>query len=129
VIVHAPVNRIQQQKEKGAPVDFEWNQALTQYDLWSIPKGAKNYANAMKFIEFASRGDRGAALAKLQPLGPVSRSSFDLLPPERARILPGHPANVDKLVFINSEWWAETGADGKTNIEKNVEMWNRWVLK
>jgi len=129
VIVQAPVNRIQQLKEKGAPVDFTWNQALAQYDLWSIPKGAKNYDNAMKFIEFATRGDRGAALAKLQPVGPVSKSSFGMLPPERASILPGHPSNVDKLVFINSEWWAATDAAGKTNVEKNVELWNRWVLK
>ena len=33
VIVQAPVNRIQQLKEKGASVDFTWNQALAQYDL------------------------------------------------------------------------------------------------
>jgi putative spermidine/putrescine transport system substrate-binding protein len=127
--VQAPVNRIQQLKEKGASVDFTWNQALAQYDLWSIPKGAKNFDNAMKFIEFATRGDRGAALAKLQPVGPVSKSSFGMLSPERATILPGHPSNADKLVFINSEWWAATDASGKTNVEKNVEMWNRWVLR
>lgn len=129
VIVQAPVNRVQQAKEKGAPVDFVWDQALTQYDLWSIPKGAKNYDNAVKFIEFSSRADRGAALAMIQPLGPVSKSSFDLLPPERAQILPAHPSNVDKLVFINSEWWAEKDASGKTNIERNVEMWQQWVLQ
>ncbi len=128
VVTQAPVNRIQQLKESGAPVDFTWNQALTQYDLWAIPKGAKNYDNAVKFIEFASRADRGAALAMLQPLGPVSRSSFDLLPPERARILPGHPDNIDKLMFVDAAWWAQKDAEGKTNIERNVEMWNRWVL-
>jgi putative spermidine/putrescine transport system substrate-binding protein len=129
VVVQAPVNRIQQLKEKGAAVNYTWNQALSQYDLWAIPKGAKNYDNAVKFIEFATRGDRGAALAKLQPVGPVSKSSFDMLPPERAAILPGNPSNVGKLVFINSAWWAATDASGKTNIERNVEMWNKWVLR
>jgi putative spermidine/putrescine transport system substrate-binding protein len=129
VIVQAPVNRIQQLKEKGAPVDFIWDQALTQYDLWAIPKGSPNYDNAVKFIEFASRADRGAELAKLQPLGPVSRSSFSLLPPERVAILPANPAVIDKLVFIDSAWWAKKDDSGKTNIEKNVAMWNRWLLK
>ena len=129
VIAHAPANRIQNIKEQGASVDYEWNQALTQYDLWSIPKGAPNYDNAMRFIEFCSRPDRGAALAMIQPVGPVTRASFALLPPERAAILPGSPENADKLVLINSEWWAKTDASGKTNIEKNIEMWNRWVLQ
>jgi putative spermidine/putrescine transport system substrate-binding protein len=129
VVGQGPINRIQALKEKGAPVDYSWNHALAQYDLWAIPKGTKNYANAVKFIEFATRGDRGAALAMLQPVGPVSRSSFGMLPPERAAILPGNPSNAGKLVFINSTWWASTDASGKTNLERNVDMWNRWVLR
>jgi putative spermidine/putrescine transport system substrate-binding protein len=129
VIVQAPANRIQNIKEQGAKVDYVWNQALTQYDLWSIPKGAKNYDNALRFIEFCSRPDRGAALAMIQPVGPVTKASFGLLPPERAAILPGSPENADKFLLIDSAWWAQTDASGKTNVELNVEMWNRWALQ
>lgn len=128
VIAQAPANRIQNIKEQGADVDYIWNQALTQYDLWAIPKGAPNYENAVKFIEYCSRPEAGAALAMIQPVGPVTAASFDLLPPERAAVLPGSPENADDLVIIDSAWWAEKDADGKTNIEKNVEMWNRFVL-
>ena len=54
---------------------------------------------------------------------------YDLIPVERARILPGHPANIDSLVFINAKWWAQKDESGKSNMVKNIEMWNRWVLK
>ena len=128
VIAQAPANRIQNIKEQGAAVDYVWNQALTQYDLWSIPKNAPNYENAVKFIEYCSRPEAGAALAMIQPVGPVTAASFDLLPPERAAILPRSPENADQLVIIDSAWWAEKNDEGKTNIETNVEMWNRFVL-
>jgi putative spermidine/putrescine transport system substrate-binding protein len=125
----ATLGRIAQLKEQGAPVDFEWNQALIQFDYWAIPKGARNYANAVKFIEFASRPEPLAALAKRQPLGPVNRRSFEFLPTERARMLPSYPENLAKQVFLNAEWWATTDASGKSNIEKNNEMCNAWMLK
>jgi putative spermidine/putrescine transport system substrate-binding protein len=128
VIAHAPANRIQNIKEQGAAVDYLWNQALTQYDLWSIPKGAPNYENALRFIEFASRPEPGAAIAMIQPVGPVTAASFALMPPERAALLPGNPQNADQLLLIDAEWWAQKGPDGKTNIERNIEMWNRWAL-
>jgi len=128
VIAQAPANRIQNIKEQGAEVDYIWNQALTQYDLWSIPKGAPNYHNAMKFIEFASRPEPGAAIAMIQPVGPVTKASFNIIPPERAAILPGNSANADQLLLIDSNWWAQKDASGKTNIERNIEMWSRWSL-
>jgi putative spermidine/putrescine transport system substrate-binding protein len=129
VIAQAPANRIQNIKEQGAEVDYIWNQALTQYDLWSIPKGAPNYDNAMRFIEYCSRPEPGAAMALIQPVGPVTKASFGMIPPERAAILPGSPENADRLVLIDSTWWAETDETGKTNIERNIEMWNRWALQ
>lgn len=128
VIAQAPANRIQNIKEQGASVDYIWNEALTQFDLWSIPKGAPNYENAIKFIEFASRPEPGAAMAMIQPVGPVTPASFALMPPERAALLPGNAENADKLLLIDAAWWAEKGPDGKTNIERNIEMWNRWAL-
>jgi putative spermidine/putrescine transport system substrate-binding protein len=128
VITQAPANRIQNIKEQGAEVDYIWNQALTQYDLWSIPKNAPNYDNAMRFIEYASRPEPGAAIAMIQPVGPVTPAAFSMMPPERAAILPGNAANADSLLLVDAAWWAQKGPDGKTNIERNIEMWNRWSL-
>lgn len=128
VIAAATLGRIAALKEAGAPVDFTWNQGLIQFDYWAVPKGAKNVTNAMKFVEFASRPEILAALCMKQPLGPVNRRAFEFMPAERAQILPSYPANLEKQVFLDPGWWAETDASGKSNIEKNNERWNEWIL-
>ncbi len=123
----AALGRIMRLKEDGAPVDFEWNQGLIQHDYWAIPRGAKNYANALKFIEFVSRPEPLAELCKVQLLGPANRRAFDFMPVERARMLPSYPENLQKQVLLNPMWWAETDASGKTNLERNNELWNRFI--
>jgi putative spermidine/putrescine transport system substrate-binding protein len=129
VIGAATLGRVARLKEDGAPIDFDWNQGMIQFDYWAIPKGAKNYANAMKFIEFASRAEILAALCKIQPLGPVNKRAFEFMSVERAKTLPSYPENLEKQVFLKPEWWAEKNANGKTNLERNHELWNAWVAK
>jgi putative spermidine/putrescine transport system substrate-binding protein len=129
VIAASTLGRLVRLKEDGAPVDFVWNQGLIQHDYWIIPKGAKNYENAMKFIEFAMNPQSQAGLARIQPLGPLNTKAFELLSEERARILPSHPDNLKLQVFLNAEFWASVGPDGKSNIEKNMEMWNEFSLQ
>jgi putative spermidine/putrescine transport system substrate-binding protein len=129
VIGPATLGRLQALKEGGAPVDFVWEQALIQYNYWAILKGSKNYKNAIKFIEFASRADSQAELAKRQVLGPMNRDAFKHLPAERARLLPSHPDNLKLAVHLNPAWWAEIDASGKSNIEKNNALWNAWILQ
>lgn len=125
----ASLGRIQQAKEQGAPVDYTWNQALMQNDYYVILKGTKNYKNALKFIEFASRPESQAAMVKLQALGPLNKRTFDLLPPERAKLLPTYPENMAHRIELNIGWWTETDVSGKSNIEKNSAMWNSWILQ
>lgn len=129
VIGPATLGRLQALKEGGAPVDFSWNQALIQYNYWAVLKGSKNAKNAMKFIEFASRAEAQAELAKRQVLGPMNRDAFKHLPAERARLLPSHPDNLKVAVHLNPAWWAEMDAAGKSNIEKNNALWNAWILQ
>jgi putative spermidine/putrescine transport system substrate-binding protein len=123
------LGRVVALKESGAPIDFEWDGGLAQVDYWAIPKGAKNYNNALKFIEFASRPEIQAALAKLQVLGPVNKKAFDFIPPDRAKQLPTYSENLAKEVFIQPGWWSEVGPDGKTNQQRNNAMWSRWVMQ
>jgi putative spermidine/putrescine transport system substrate-binding protein len=125
----ATVGRIARLKEDGAAVDFEWNQGLLGLDYWAVPRGAKNFENAMKFLEFVSRPEPLAEFSKLQPLGPVNRRAFEFMSAERARMLPSYPEHLQKQVLINAEWWAMTDASGKSNIERNQELWSTWSLK
>lgn len=118
--------RIQQAKDEGAPVDYVWDQALTGYTYWIVLKGSKNAQNAQKFVEFVSRPESQAALAKLAYIGPLNAKAFALIPPERAKLLPSDPANKAKTIPLNERWWTEKNAAGKSNVEVNLSLWNQW---
>lgn len=129
VIGPAQQGRIEQAKQQGAPVDYVWNQALIEHSYWGILKGAKNIENAQKFIEFASRADSQAAYAKLFVVGPLNRKAFDLIPVDRAKVLPTYPENVAKAIWRDAAWWAKKDASGKTNQDINSALWNAWTLQ
>jgi len=129
VVGAATLGRVVRRKNEGAPIDFSWNQGLMQFDYWIIPKNAPNYENAMKFIEFATRPEVQAAMVELQLLGPVNLKAFDHLPADRAKALPSHPENLKKQVLLSAEFWASKDDGGKSMVEKNQEMWNRWSIQ
>jgi putative spermidine/putrescine transport system substrate-binding protein len=125
-IAAATHGRIAQLKADGAPVDFEWNQGLITNDFWAIPKGAKNVANALKFLEFASRADTQAEFSKLYPGSPTNLAAIGLLSGEQAQQLASSPENLKKQFQLNAEWWAQK-VGGKANTDRNIEMWNSWL--
>lgn len=122
------LGRIAQLKQQGAPVGFEWNQGLMEVNYWVIMANTEKYDLAMEFIKFTTRPDIQAAMAKRQPLGPSNQQAFVYLSDERAKILPTYPANLEKQIFINAEFWAEKDKTGKTNTEINAELWRRFSL-
>ncbi|MCO5091316.1 ABC transporter substrate-binding protein [Bosea sp. (in: a-proteobacteria)] len=125
-IVIANHGRMAQLRDEGAPVDYIWDGAVVTASFWAIPKGAKNYKNTLKFIEFASRADRQVDFASRMPYGPSNRKASAALPAKFARDNPVSPENLPKVVFMNAKSWAEK-TNGKSTLERNVEMWNRWI--
>ncbi|MCA1365741.1 ABC transporter substrate-binding protein [Bradyrhizobium sp. IC3069] len=113
---------------RGAPMEMNRKQSKLQWDSWIIPKGGPNAEKAQKFIEFATRGERQAALARLWPEGPTNRNAFKLLPDELARKLPSHPDYLTTGIVMNGRWYSKKGADGKTNSDRLRERWNEWIL-
>lgn len=129
VIGIAPHARIQLAKDQGAPVDFVWDQGLADHTYWTILKGAKNANNAQKFIEFASRAESQAALSKIFIVGPLNKKAFDLIPADRAKLLPTYPENKAKTMPGNPAWWAQKDASGKSNVEINNALWSTFSLQ
>ncbi len=112
---------------EGAPIGFHWNEAVIEADYWVVPKGAKNYKNAMKFIEFASRPEIVAELAKIIPYGPVNVRALDHLTPAQRAELPAFPENRKNTLEFNAEWWAGADANGRSNHERNLALWTRFI--
>lgn len=125
----AAAARINELKAQGAPVDFVWNEGIIDFDYWAIPKGAKHYKEALKFIEFASSAESEAALVTLMPYGPVNRDAVARVPEQQRVNLNSYPDNLAKQVLLRADWWAEKDASGKSNVEKNSQLWNSWITQ
>lgn len=119
--------RIAQLRDEGAPVDYTWNQGVITASFWAIPKGAKNYEAALKFIEFASKSERQLAFASRMPYGPANTVAAANLPAELQRDNPVAPENAPKVIFMDAASWSARNADGVSILERNVETWNNWL--
>ncbi|MEJ8567209.1 ABC transporter substrate-binding protein [Elongatibacter sediminis] len=122
------LGRIAQLKAQGAPVGFEWNQGLMEVNYWVIMENTDHIEAATRFIAFAARPEIQAAMSRLQPLGPSNRRAFEFLAPERARQLPTYPENLERQIFVDAGYWAREDASGKSNAERNAELWREFVL-
>jgi putative spermidine/putrescine transport system substrate-binding protein len=115
--------------DAGKPVSFTYRQGKINALYWGIPKGAPHPDLAQKFIEFAMRPKQQAEMARLTGYAPVNQSAFALMDPAFAKKLVSYPDNLKQAYFIDPDWYAQIGTDGKTNAQKLVERWNEWILK
>jgi putative spermidine/putrescine transport system substrate-binding protein len=83
--------RISAIQDAGAPVEIMWNQGRLARDAWTVPKGAANRVNAMKFIAFTTLPIPQARLSSLIPYGFVNRKAPEYMTEERLSMLPTSP--------------------------------------
>lgn len=122
VLTTAYHGRIVKIMEEGAPVAIEWNQGQLDGEHWVIPKGTKNYKNALKFIEFATQAENQANLVKGYSAGPVNKRAFQFINPDRFKYIPTSPENLKVQFKRNNEWWGD-------NRERVNEYWHKWVVE
>jgi putative spermidine/putrescine transport system substrate-binding protein len=114
--------RLQAVADKGAPLAIEWNEASLQSQYWGVLKGAKNAADAHRFIDFACQPELQANLAKMIPYGPTNRQAFKSIPADVAARLPSSPEHKAKAFMQQGKWWAD-------NRAKVSERWSQWLLQ
>jgi putative spermidine/putrescine transport system substrate-binding protein len=108
-------------QKAGVPAAISWSQGLLKRDCWAVPKGAKNKANAMKFIAFSTMAIPQARLSSLIPYGFVNDKSVNYLTEEQMKVLPSAPAIRSQLVPYNYQWWVD-------NRDTVVARFNKWLL-
>jgi putative spermidine/putrescine transport system substrate-binding protein len=102
-----------------------WDGQIYDFDLWAIPKGAKNKDGAMRFITFATDPARLAAQAQLIAYGPMRKSALDLvgkhpvIAVEMKEFLPTAPDNFKKALKFDDAWWSAHGEE----LQKRFEEW------
>lgn len=113
--------RMEALKEQGVPAAICWNQGLLRRDAWGVLKGAKNKANAMKFVAYSMMPIPQARFAMSIAYGVTNEGANKYIPPERLAILPSSPEIKKQLVLVNDDWWFENGAAAQAKF-------NKWLL-
>lgn len=121
-----PNGRVLQAKAEGAPVEFEYGQALLYSDYFVVPKGAPNKDNAMAFLAFASQAKPSAEFMKLIQYSMPNADALQHLDPEYATSLPIAPENINRQIPVTGEFYGEYAGDGKTWQQVTIDAWNRW---
>ncbi|WP_206958064.1 ABC transporter substrate-binding protein [Trinickia acidisoli] len=97
--------RVKAAQEAGKPIDFSFKQDLIGLEYLVVLKNAPNKQSAMKFVQFALRPDRQAALMDLFGNTPASRKALPMVKPEVRKWL-SDPFNKMNLVS-NDAWWGD----------------------
>ena len=110
--------RVHGPKQDGAPVDYNFNQAILVSDGWGVPKGAPHKAEAFEMMAYALSPESQSAFARTIPYGPVNKNASDLLDDKTKATLP---TLNDNSVLLDVGYWAD-------NSDTVVERFNSWIL-
>jgi putative spermidine/putrescine transport system substrate-binding protein len=109
-------------QKEGAPVAIQWNQQILLVAYNAVVKGAKNKAEAMKYLAFMMQPKMQAEWVKIIPYPGSSKSMFDHLPAELAKNLPTNPEYYKMGLQRDYAYWVK-------HEERLMEEWNAWMLK
>jgi putative spermidine/putrescine transport system substrate-binding protein len=99
--------RIAVLKNSGVPVDYTYDQSLTQWANMIVPKGAPHADAAMKLLAYVTEAKPQARIAEASWYGPINPDAFNYIPKTMASKLSGSPQSLQNGVPINWKWWAE----------------------
>ena len=106
---------------EGEPLAVSYDGAALTYEAWVVPKGAKNSADAMKFINFALQPRQQAELTKYIAYGPTNGDAAALVDAKVRPHLSSNPENAAKGFLLSGDYWG-------ANLDKVTERWNEWRL-
>lgn len=106
---------------RGTPLGIVWDHQVWNMDVWAIPEGAPNAAEALDFIAFATVPARMAAQANLIAYGPARRSADALVRPEVRAELPTAEGRREDALIIDHAWWAAN----RDRLQARFDAWLR----
>jgi putative spermidine/putrescine transport system substrate-binding protein len=109
-------------RNEGVPVQVEMNQAVGDKTYFVVLKGTKHKATSMRLINYITRAKPQADWVNLYAMGVTNRNAYNFVKPEILPFLPTSPKNMNKVVWLNSQWWVD-------NEARMFERWNEWMLK
>lgn len=108
-------------KTDSLPLQIVWKGGALDLDSWIIPKGAKNYENAMRLVEYTTRPEVQNRLVEYISYSPTLKESYDFLGLEVRADLPTSPENYEYQYHFNGKWWSAHEAEV-------LDQWNAWLV-
>jgi putative spermidine/putrescine transport system substrate-binding protein len=112
-------NAVEQDKK---PFAIVWKDQIVEYDMISIPKGAKNPGLAYKYLAYISEPEIAAQLGRYIPYGPVRADATSFVPKNVLSKLPTAPDHMTSYLVGNVEFWGDHGED-------LVKRFNAWLAQ
>jgi len=99
-----------------------WNGGIYDMDAFTIPKGAKNREEGLRFIQSVLQPAPQKAYAQQIAYGPVNRAAVSMIDANRRSNLPTDEANLVNQVAISASFWADHG-------DQLEQRFNSWAAK
>jgi putative spermidine/putrescine transport system substrate-binding protein len=104
------------------PFAIAWNDQIVEFDMISIPKGAKNLDLAYKYLAYAAEPEVSAHLGSYIPYGPVRADAASFVPKDVLPKLPTAPDHMKTYLISDVEFWGDHGED-------LVKRFNAWLAQ
>ncbi|MFW5654634.1 MAG: extracellular solute-binding protein [Roseicyclus sp.] len=114
-------------EEQDQPIEMLWDAQVFDLDGWIIPEGLseERLNRVLDFVYFATDTQRLADQAAYISYGPARESSAPLVG-EHADLgiamgphMPTDPANAERTILFNYEWWA----DYRDDLDARFQAW------
>lgn len=111
--------RIDAANREGRNLKIFWPGGIYDMDYWTIPKGAPNQEEALKFIAFTMKPENQAVYAQNIAYGPANMKALSTLNQKVLDDLPTSPANAKEALQFSVSFWADQGEA----LEKRFASW------
>lgn len=107
--------------DQGAKLGIQWNQNASLVQAYGIPVGAKNAANAQRFIDYScSPAVQARWLAKYKAI-PVNTKAYHATDAALMDPATNTPWTQSKGFLLDVNWWAD-------NTVKVSNYWSNWIV-
>ena len=112
-------------QNEGKPFQIVWDGQIYENEMFVVPKGAPNMADAMEFVAFATSTEGLRASAQQISYGPARKSAmkepilFKDGKTEMASHLPTAPENMGNALETSSEFWVDHDAE----LNERFQAW------
>jgi putative spermidine/putrescine transport system substrate-binding protein len=95
-------------KDQGVPLEFVWNEAVTNVPVFVLARDAPNRDNALQFLSYIARPEPQASFAKLISYGPTNKRALELIKSQATlERLPTYEPNFAKQLLLDGKWWGK----------------------